>query len=156
MQLLDDVNQKCSILQHDLRDYMDAVVHRQGVTVLSGAIYSVKNARSSQEHLVQRLDTACSHPETSITCCTKLCYPILCARFNISHSSLEEDTSKCMLIRYRPAPVSSSSWQHTCHSSMHPEPASSARDFQKHVSHSDSDMLVGAATSHHRRLSWHS
>ncbi|KAL0034255.1 hypothetical protein WJX77_005513 [Trebouxia sp. C0004] len=28
MQLLDDVNQRCSILQHDLRDYMDAVVHR--------------------------------------------------------------------------------------------------------------------------------
>ncbi len=100
MQLLDDVNQRCSILQHDLRDYMDAVVHRQGMTVMSGIIYIVENACSSQEHLVQRLDTACSHPGTSITCCTKLCYPMLCAQFNISHFSLEEDTSNCMLIRH--------------------------------------------------------
>lgn len=79
MQLLDDVTQRCSILQRDLRDYMDAVVHRQDVTVSSGTICTVKHACSSQEHLVQRLDTACSHPETSITCCTKLCYPMLCA-----------------------------------------------------------------------------
>ena len=94
MQLLDDVNQRCSILQHDLRDYMDAVVHRQGMTVTSGIICSVENACISQEHLVQRLDTACSHPETSIICCTKLCYPML----YYHHSSLEEDIRNCRLI----------------------------------------------------------
>ena len=84
MQLLDDVNQRCSILQHDLQDYMDAVVHRQGMTQESHHVRNqmqcMQNACSSQEHLVQRLDAACLHPETSITCCIKLCYPLLCAQ----------------------------------------------------------------------------
>lgn len=30
VQLVEDMRQRCSVLQHDLREYMDAVVHRCG------------------------------------------------------------------------------------------------------------------------------
>ena len=56
MQLLDDVNQRCSILQHDLRDYMDAVVHRQGMTQESDAVY----AKCMQQPRAPCTETGCS------------------------------------------------------------------------------------------------
>ncbi|KAL0049693.1 hypothetical protein WJX82_007833 [Trebouxia sp. C0006] len=50
MQLLDDVNQRCSILQHDLRDYMDAVVHRSSNESPQEAVMAQLNGEVAYLH----------------------------------------------------------------------------------------------------------
>ena len=40
VQLLDDMKHRCTVLQHDLQDYTDALVHRCSITMLVSVLLS--------------------------------------------------------------------------------------------------------------------
>lgn len=51
LQLLEDVKQRCSLLQHDLQDYIDAVAHRCTKLVHGCAELVITLCHSSDNHI---------------------------------------------------------------------------------------------------------